>query len=123
MKKNGYTLVELIISVILITVLALIIIPNIFKTFKTSRADQLELVREKVIDATTVYLDTSCGNESKKLLADQDYVRVYVNSIIDCGLIDSKVYNYMNDEYFDVDKQYVDIYIDEVGLYDYRLSF
>ena len=56
MKKNGYTLLELITTIALISIVAIIIVPKINSAIKTSRADQLEEVREEVKNASEVFL-------------------------------------------------------------------
>ena len=123
MKKNGYTLIELITTIALLSIVAVILIPKINSAIKTSRADQLEDVRINVKNATEVYLNNKCGKETHEKLISNGNVKIYLSSIIDCGLIESKIYNPMNGDYFDIDNEYIDVYIDEVGLIDYKLSF
>ena len=48
---------------------------------------------------------------------------MYLSSIKNCGLIDSRIYNPMSGDYFDIDNEYVEVYIDQVGMIDYNLSF
>ena len=114
MKKNGFTLIELI---------TVILIPKISDMFQTSKADQLEDVRQEVVTATEVYLNSSCGSENYDKLIREDNIKIYLSSIRDCGLIDNKIYNPMSGKYFDIDNEYVDVFIDEVGMIDYNLSF
>lgn len=76
-----------------------------------------------VVKASDVYLDNSCGKVSEKTLKENDKVRVYLSAIKDCGLIEEKIYNPVSGNYFDINNEYVDIYIDEVGVKDYNLSF
>ena len=123
MKKNGYTLLELITTIALISIVAIIIVPKINSAIKTSRADQLEEVREEVKNASEVFLNNNCGKEAYSKLISDGKIRVYLSTINSCGLIDEKIYNPMNEEYFDIENEYVDISIDEVGMRDYKLSF
>lgn len=123
MKKNGYTLLELITTIALISIVAIIIVPKINSAIKTSRADQLEEVREEVKNASEVFLNNNCGKEAYNKLINDGKIRVYLSTISSCGLIDEKIYNPMNEEYFDIENEYVDISIDEVGMRDYKLSF
>lgn len=123
MSKKGFTIIELITVISLLSIVVIILIPKINSAIKTSRADQLEEVREMVVKASDVYLDNSCGKVAEKTLKENDKVRVYLSAIKDCGLIEEKIYNPVSGNYFDINNEYVDIYIDEVGVKDYKLSF
>lgn len=123
MKKNGFTLVELITVIAILSIVAVVLIPKINDMFQTSKADQLEEVRQEVVTATEVYLNSSCGNDSYDKLIENDSIKIYLSSISSCGLIDNKIYNPVSGEYFDIDNEYVDVVIDEVGMIDYKLSF
>ncbi len=123
MKKNGFTLIELITVIALLSIVSVILIPKISDMFQTSKADQLEDVRQEVVTATEVYLNSSCGSENYDKLIREDNIKIYLSSIRDCALIDNKIYNPMSGEYFDIDNEYVDVFIDEVGMIDYNLSF
>ena len=123
MNKKGFTLIELITIISLLSIVGILLFPKINSVFKTSRADQLEEVRQDIVDATEVYLNTKCGKEKSNDLFKNERIRIYLSSISDCGLIDNKIYNAVSGNYFDIAQEYVDIYIDEVGLIDYELSF
>ena len=123
MKKNGFTLIELVTVIALLSIVGAVLIPKISDMFQTSKADQLEEVRQEVVTATEVYLNSSCGSDNYDKLIDNDSIKIYLSSISDCGLIDNKIYNPMSGEYFDIDNEYVDVVIDEVGMIDYKLSF
>lgn len=123
MKKNGFTLIELITVIALLSIVGVILIPKIGDMFKTSKADQLEEVRQEVVTATEVYLNSSCGSENYDRLIENDSIKIYLSSISDCGLIENKIYNPVSGNYFDINNEYVDVVIDEVGMIDYTLSF
>ena len=123
MKKNGFTLIELVTVIALLSIVGVILIPKISDMFQTSKADQLEEVRQEVVTATEVYLNSSCGNDSYDKLIENDSIKIYLSSISNCGLIENKIYNPLSGEYFDIDNEYVDVFIDEVGMIDYTLSF
>lgn len=123
MDKKGFTLMELISVIALLSIIGVILVPKISTAFKITRADQLEEVRSNVVDATEVYLNSKCGKDSYDTLIEKDTIKIYLNNISDCGLIDNKIYNPVSGEYFNIDNEYVNVYIDEVGMIDYELSF
>lgn len=123
MKNKGFTISELVTVIALLSIVAVVVYPKISLAFKTSKADQLEEVREEVVTATEVFLNSSCGANSYDKLIESEMVKIYLSSISDCGLIENKVYNPVSGEYFDIDNEYVEVKIDEVGMIDYSLSF
>jgi len=123
MKKNGFTFIELLTVISFLSIFIVIAIPKINNSIKESRADQLQEVREKVMKATDVFLNTNCGNSSYDELLNKDVVKVYLNVLKDCGLIESKIYNPVVDNYFDIDNEYIIVKRDEVGMIEYELSF
>lgn len=123
MRKNGFTISELITVIALLSIVMVVAIPKINSSIKESRADQLEEVREMVARATEVYLDTKCGNDSYNKLMENNEIKIYLNSISDCGLLDNEIYNPVADNYFDINNEYIIVKIDEVGFKDYELSF
>ena len=122
MKRNGFTIIELVTIIALLSIFAVITIPTINNSIKESHADELEDIRETIVKSTDVYFNT-CGKEDYDLLVDNGQIRIYLNKINECGLLDNNIYNPMNGEYFNVVNEYVDVTIDEVGSINYNLSF
>lgn len=123
MNKKGFTLIELLTVVAILSLLFVISLPKINAAFKESRADQLQEVREMVAEATEVYLYNSCGKDTYNTLIKKDEVKIYLNVISECGLIEDKIYNPVSGENFNIDDEYVIARIDEVGMIEYELSF
>jgi len=123
MKKNGFTLMELISVIALMSLLFVIMAPKINDVFKESRADQLEEVRQMVVDATDVYLNNTCGRDVYNNLIKTEEVKIYLNVISECGLIEDKIYNPVSGDNFIIDNEYIVARIDEVGMIEYELSF
>lgn len=121
--KKGFTISELVTVIALLSIVMVVCIPKISSSIKESRADQLEEVRSDVVSATEVYLNTECGRDSYESLLEVNNVKIYLNAINDCGLIDNKIYNPVADNYFDINNEYIIVSIDEVGFKDYKLSF
>lgn len=123
MNKKGFTLIEMLTVVAILSILFVTFLPKINTAFKESRADQLQEVREMVATATEVYLDTSCGEKQMDLLKETDQVTIYLSSISDCGLIEEKVYNPVSGDYVDLNNEYVIATINDIGLIQYEVSF
>jgi len=123
MKKNGFTLIELITVIAFLSIFIVIAIPKINSSIKESRADQLEDVRVTIANATDVFLNTSCGKSYYEKLVSENEIKIYLNNISNCGLIDNMIYNPVADNYFDIDNEYIIVKRDEVGMNDYKLSF
>ena len=123
MNKKGFTLIEMLTVVTILSIAFVVFMPKINTAFKESRADQLEEVREMVATATEVYLDNKCGEKQMDLLKETDSVTIYLSSISDCGLIDEKVYNPVSGEYVDLNNEYIIATINDIGLIQYKVSF
>ena len=123
MNKKGFTLIEMLTVVAILSIAFVVFMPKINTAFKESRADQLEEVREMVATATEVYLDNKCGEKQMDLLKETDSVTIYLSSISDCGLIDEKVYNPVSGEYVDLNNEYIIATINDIGLIQYKVSF
>ena len=119
MNKKGFTLIEMLAVVAILSIAFVVFMPKINTAFKESRADQLQEVREMVAMAAEVYLDNKCGEKQMDLLKETDSVTIYLSSISDCGLIDEKVYNPVSGEYVDLNNEY----INDIGLIQYKVSF
>lgn len=123
MKKNGFTLIELITVIALLSIIAVVLIPKINTAFKESYADQLEDVRINIKDATEIYIHSEMGKDTYQLLLNYESVRIYLNTLSNYGLIEDKIYNPMSNDYFDIDNEYVVVTMDEIGLISYEFSF
>jgi len=123
MNNKGFTLIELLTVIAFLSIFMVITLPQINNSIKESRADQLDEVRETITKATDVFLNKSCGSSYYDKLVIEDEVKIYLNNISNCGLIDSMIYNPVADNYFDINNEYIIVKRDEVGMIEYDLSF
>ena len=123
MNKKGFTLIELITVVALLSIIAVVLFPKVSTAFKMSYADQLEDVRSNVRDATEVFINSKMGEETYNKLLNNETVNIYLNTLSSYGLIEERIYNPIADDYFDIDNEYVIVSMDEVGLISYKFSF
>ena len=123
MNKKGFTLIELITVVAMLSLIAVVLIPKISTAFQVSYADQLEDVRKNVRDAAEIYVQSDIGEDVYRKLLNYEKVTIYLNILSSYGLIESKIYNPLADNYFDIDNEYIILEMDELGLISYEFSF
>ena len=62
MKKNGFTIIELITVISILSIIGIVLMPKISTAFKTTNADQAESIRTDIANATDVFLESNYGN-------------------------------------------------------------
>lgn len=92
MKKNGFTLIELISVVVILSVLVLIVTPSITSLVDRGNEVNEEVVISQIIDATKDYVNNNYDviNRFKRV---DDSVDVNISTLIDVGLIDEELLN------------------------------
>ncbi len=91
MKKQGFTLIELIGTIVLISVMALIIVPGVSRIIKQSEINAANQEKENIIlSAKNWVLDNK--NSIPKLY--NSYMSVYVSDLINKGYIDKENLSY-----------------------------
>jgi len=60
MKKNGFTLMELLAVIAIIGILVLLIVPNVLKTYNESIIKSLEVEEGVIVDAANIFLEDYC---------------------------------------------------------------
>ena len=91
MKKQGFTLIELIGTIVLISVMALIIVPGVSRIIKQSEINAANQEKENIILAAKNWvLDNK--NSIPKLY--NSYMSVYVSDLINKGYIDKENLSY-----------------------------
>lgn len=62
MKKNGFTLIEIIAVVAILGFLAIVAIPNIIKLFSRSTEETMKIQETNVLDAAKLFVEDYCRN-------------------------------------------------------------
>ena len=76
MKKNGFTLVELLATIAIIAIVGLIALPSVMKSFNTSRIQAMAIQENKLVETGEILLADYCHdaiNQSYKEKCDMYY--------------------------------------------------
>lgn len=77
-NKNGFTLIEIIISLVLLVAVGLLITTNLNKTFTKFNEDEYDNFVSKVNSATNIYLDNN-SRIKNELETSKAFVFITVN--------------------------------------------
>lgn len=97
-KKRGFTLVELLVTIVLLGVVATIIIFNVTNVSKNSKKTDYERFVASIKSSASVYADMN-PETFQDLYQNKAFVYITVGELIDSGLTDEKLKNPYTDEY------------------------
>ena len=123
MNKRGFTILELVTVIALLSIVGIVLIPKISTVFNTSKADQLGEIRNDILLATDIYLNDSCGKSDYNDIISNKSKVIYLKDIMRCGLIDEKIYNSNSNTYFEIKDQYITATVDDNNVINYETSF
>ena len=118
MKKNGFTLIEIISSVVILVMLILIATPAILNLIDEAGFTTNRSVKERLIDATKVYVTTTNRNILNSLveLGDKRYIKS--DRLIQHGLITKNTVDLLEE-----DPVYVSVELKEDNKVEYKVEF
>ena len=96
MNRNGFTLVEIIATIAILSLLSLLIMPNIMKNYNQSKIDAITIQKNKLVEAGDIFLDDYCKdaiNSSYKQKCEIYYQSL--DSTLSSQLSDEKDYKYI----------------------------
>jgi prepilin-type N-terminal cleavage/methylation domain-containing protein len=96
MNRNGFTLVEIIATIAILSLLSLLIMPNIMKNYNQSKIDAITIQKNKLVEAGDIFLDDYCKdaiNSSYKEKCEIYYQSL--DSTLSSQLSDEKDYKYI----------------------------
>ena len=98
MKKKGFTLVELLAVIIILSLVLVIAVPSVNKYIKQSKEKAYDTQISTIIEAAQAYASTN-----PELLPNRENISVKVTSgqLKSAGLIKEEVKNPNDDKYFD----------------------
>ncbi|MDD4188250.1 MAG: prepilin-type N-terminal cleavage/methylation domain-containing protein [Bacilli bacterium] len=91
-KKNGFTIVEIIVSLVILVAIGFVASVGLNKVFDKSKTDDYDTFVNKVISSADVYL-TNNSLLASQLQSDRGYVVIEVTDLIEEGLIDEDLVN------------------------------
>jgi len=120
MKKNGFTLIELIITIALIMAIALLVVPKVQNIIDDNKEKAHQSMIESIEDAAEayVYLNT---NEVNNQILENGYVEVSILTLQVNDLLSTDLKNPITDEILD-NSIVVRITKDDL-VYNYEINF
>lgn len=94
LNKKGFTLIELVGVIIIISILSLLFFPSLINQFKKTSDNMDETTKKIIIDSAKIYMDNNESNFDKS--------KTYCISI--STLIDNE---YLEDNFTEYDKDYI----------------
>lgn len=117
MNKKGFTLVEMIATILVITILTLLVVPNILNSVNNKRKDISSTAKQMIYDATDMYVKDN--SESYPIENDAVYC-IKLETLVNSGRLSKPVKDLKNDREIPLN-YYVKTTIDEYGQYSYVL--
>ncbi len=96
-KKSGFTLVELLVTIVLLGVVTTVIIFNVTNVSKNSKKTEYERFVASIKSSASVYADMN-PEAFQDLYVNKAFLYITVGNLIDSGLVDEKLKNPYTDE-------------------------
>ena len=104
MKKNGFTLVEILAVLVLIAAIVIISVPSILNYINGSKNEISEVTKKIVFSGAELYLE----KEDVKLITNHQKYCVSLQTLVDSGLLDEGISDAATSEKLDLN-QYVEV--------------
>lgn len=102
--RNGFTIVEIIVSLVILVAIGLVVGLGLNKVFDKSKTDDYDTFVNKIISSADVYL-TNNSTIATQLQSDRGYVLIKVADLIAEGLLDEDLVNPETGEKLSVDDE------------------
>ena len=96
MKKNAFTLIELLAVIVIFAITFLIVVPSMNSLIGNSEKREIELIEERVLSAAKEYVNNFDGSFYKNFYKEGDTAYVYKSDLINAGLIDETEISKLN---------------------------
>ena len=118
-KKKGFTLVELLGVILIISVLALIIMPLIIKSMKESKKKLTEAQIKLIYSASDTYIK-KYKNEYPNIVSNKYCITI--QKLVNEGLLDEKLKNYIDNSEVELETS-IEVNVDSKISYSYELKY
>ena len=115
MKKRGFTLTEVIISVTILVSIGLIVVLGLNKMFDQSKSEDKLSFEDKIISSADLYLLNN-QNLMNELQTERGYITVTVGELMNAGFLDSNLVDPETNEVI-LESKLVRVSLDSDGLY------
>lgn len=95
MNKKGFTLIELLMVIAIITIISMILIPNVINMISTNKQKSCESLKKNIISATKLYVnenkyDLNFTCNKPQAISTQ---AISISKLIEAGKIDGDINN------------------------------
>jgi len=90
MKRKGFTIIEIVISLVILVAIGLVVGVGLNKVFKNNEIDEAGSFQDRIISSTDLYL---ANNQSltNELQTTKGYLLIKVGDLIEAGLLDENI--------------------------------
>lgn len=117
MNKKGFTLIEIIATILVITVLTLLIVPNILNSVNNKRKDISSTAKQMIYDAADIYVNE---NEATYPAEDDAVYCIKLETLVDSGKLSKPIKDLKTDKEVPLN-YYVKVTVDQYGQFNYIL--
>lgn len=103
MNKKGFTLIELLMVIAIITIISMILVPNVINMISTNKQKSCESLKKNIISATKLYVNENkydlgftCDNTIEIPISNTK--KISISKLIEAGKIDGDIKNPINND-------------------------
>lgn len=103
MNKKGFTLIELLMVIAIITIISMILVPNVINMISTNKQKSCESLKKNIISATKLYVNENkydlgftCDNTIEIPISNT--IKIPISKLIETGKIDGDIKNPINND-------------------------
>lgn len=117
MNKKGFTLIEVIATILVITIITLLVVPNILNGVNNKRKDISNTAKQMIYDATDMYVNE---NEATYPAVDDAVYCIKLETLVNSGKLSKPIKDLKTDKEIPLN-YYVKVTVDQYGQFSYVL--